>query len=50
LPKKTINIINDAVDATKNNTGLVLHIAFNYGGRREIVDAINIPQKNKYSN
>ena len=41
LPRKTINIINSAVESTKNNTGLVLHIAFNYGGRREIVDAIN---------
>ena len=41
LPKKTINIINSAVDVTKNNTGLVLHIAFNYGGRREIIDALN---------
>ena len=45
LPKKTINIINNAVDATKNNTGLVLHIAFNYGGRREIVDALNYLKK-----
>ena len=45
LPKKTINIINDAVDATKNNDGLVLHIAFNYGGRKEIVDTINILKK-----
>jgi undecaprenyl diphosphate synthase len=41
LPRKTINTINSAVESTKNNTGLVLHIAFNYGGRREIVDAIN---------
>jgi undecaprenyl diphosphate synthase len=45
LPKKTINIINNAVDATKNNTGLVLHIAFNYGGRSEIVDALNYLKK-----
>jgi undecaprenyl diphosphate synthase len=45
LPKKTINIINDAVDSTKNNDGLVLHIAFNYGGRKEIVDTINILKK-----
>ena len=45
LPKKTINIINSAVESTKNNTGLVLHIAFNYGGRKEIVDALNVAKK-----
>ena len=45
LPQKTINIINNAVESTKNNTGMVLHIAFNYGGRREIVDAINSLKK-----
>jgi undecaprenyl diphosphate synthase len=30
----------DAIDLTKNNTRLVLNIAFNYGGRDEIVQAI----------
>src|SRR5512144_2119218 len=30
----------DAVDVTKNNDRLILNIAFNYGGRAEIVDAI----------
>ena len=45
LPRKTINIINSAVESTKNNTGLELHIAFNYGGRREIVDAMNSLKK-----
>ena len=45
LPKKTINIINNAVESTKNNTGLILHIAFNYGGRKEIVDAFNSIKK-----
>ena len=41
LPKKTINTINSVVSSTKSNTGLVLHIEFNYGGRKEIVDALN---------
>tara|TARA_Y100000389_G_scaffold118602_1_gene115761 strand:+ start:528 stop:1217 length:690 start_codon:yes stop_codon:yes gene_type:complete len=45
LPKKTINIISSAVESTKNNTGLVLHIAFNYGGRKEIVDTLNVLKK-----
>jgi len=30
----------DAIEVTKNNTRLVLNIAFNYGGRDEIVHAI----------
>ncbi|MFZ5912076.1 MAG: isoprenyl transferase [Chloroflexota bacterium] len=30
----------DAIDVTKNNTRLILNIAFNYGGRDEIVHAI----------
>lgn len=31
--------IEEAVEKTKNNTGLVLNIAFNYGGRAELVRA-----------
>ena len=31
--------IKEAVEKTKNNTGLVLNIAFNYGGRAEIIKA-----------
>jgi undecaprenyl diphosphate synthase len=33
------NLIRDAIELTKNNTGLVLTTAFNYGGRDEIVRA-----------
>ena len=40
LPKKTLIIIDDAVETTKNNTGLILNIALNYGGRAEIIDAL----------
>ncbi|MEG1287701.1 MAG: isoprenyl transferase [Clostridium sp.] len=32
--------INDAVDLTKNNKGVVVNIAFNYGGRDEILRAV----------
>ena len=29
------------MELTKNNTGGVLNVCLNYGGRREIVDAVN---------
>lgn len=37
FPKDTIRVIQDAIDRTKQNTGLKLVIAINYGGRREIM-------------
>ena len=33
--------IKDLEKVTENNEGIVLNIAFNYGGRAEIIDAIN---------
>ncbi len=36
-PKETQDIINKAIEHTKNNTGLKLCFAFIYGGRDEIV-------------
>ncbi len=41
LPKSVQNIISDVIDRTKHNTGLVLSLALSYGGRQEIIDAIN---------
>ena len=41
LPKKTLRIIDDVVKITKDNTGLILNIALNYGGKTEIIDAFN---------
>lgn len=39
IPNETMSVINDAIETTKNNTGLILNFAFNYGGRDEIVNA-----------
>ena len=39
LPKETRDILEYAIDKTKNNTGLILNFAVNYGGRDEIVRA-----------
>jgi len=39
LPNQLQESITRAVKATANNSGMVLNIAFNYGGRAEIVDA-----------
>ena len=32
--------IKQAIELTQNNTGLILNVAFNYGGRQEILDAV----------
>ena len=40
LPKELYGEIKKVEEKTKNNTGLVLNIAFNYGGRDEIVRAV----------
>jgi len=40
LPRSLQLAINRGVELTKNNTGMLLSIAFNYGGRIEILDAV----------
>ncbi|OIJ09935.1 isoprenyl transferase [Anaerobacillus arseniciselenatis] len=40
LPAHTINAVDNAIEKTKSNTGLVLNFALNYGSRDEIVSAI----------
>jgi undecaprenyl diphosphate synthase len=39
LPERLIRKIEDATELTKDNDRLILNLAFNYGGRAEIVDA-----------
>jgi len=40
LPPGLQQAINRALELTKNNTGMTLSLAFNYGGRAEILDAV----------
>lgn len=40
LPQWLQDSVNRAVELTRNNSGMVLGLAFNYGGHIEIVDAI----------
>ena len=40
MPKGLLRVIDDSVDLTKDNTRMTFTIAFNYGGRAEIVDAV----------
>ena len=41
LPDYLRDSIQGAVELTKNNTGMTLNVAFNYGARAEIIDAIS---------
>jgi len=40
LPQWLQDSVNKAVELTRNNSGMVLSLAFNYGGHIEIVDAV----------
>lgn len=40
LPKHTKEKVMDAVDQTKNNTGMILNFALNYGSRQEITQVV----------
>ena len=41
LPAQVRRELDSAVDATSSNRGLLVNLAINYGGRAEIVDALN---------
>ena len=47
LSKKILKIIDDIVDATKNNKGTYVNLLFNYGSRKEIEDAAKKIQASK---
>jgi len=40
VPKRLIRLQDEAIELTKRNRRMTLTIAFNYGGRAEIVDAV----------
>ena len=40
LPKKTYDVVQSAMAETRENTGLILNFAFNYGSRKEITTAV----------
>ncbi|WP_223700205.1 isoprenyl transferase [Sutcliffiella deserti] len=40
LPEHTLRAVEGAMEKTKNNTGLILNFALNYGGRDEILRAV----------
>ncbi len=41
VPQELLDVIDQTVEMTKGCENITLNIAFNYGGRAEIVDAIN---------
>jgi undecaprenyl diphosphate synthase len=40
LPEALQRRVHDAIELTKDNTGITVCVAFNYGGRAEIVEAV----------
>ncbi len=51
LPDAVQRETREATEATAGNSGMILNIAVNYGGRAEIVDALNaiVAERNGYS-
>ncbi len=42
FPEDLQKSLKQAIEETKNNTGLVVNLALNYGGRADIVHAVNV--------
>lgn len=47
MPKATVKVLEKAIKATKDNTGLILNLAMNYGSKNEIVQAVNKVMQSK---
>ena len=50
IPENILKIFNDFENETKECDRLIVNIAFNYGGRQEIIDAVNKIIKEKKEN
>jgi undecaprenyl diphosphate synthase len=42
VPRRLIKRMDESIELTRNNTGMTFTIAFNYGGRAEIIDAMQL--------
>ena len=40
VPRRVLKRMDESIELTKHNTRMVMTMAFNYGGRAEIVDAV----------
>ncbi|WP_442604468.1 isoprenyl transferase [Paenibacillus sp. KN14-4R] len=40
LPADTLEAVDNAIERTKHNTGLILNFALNYGGRKELLSGV----------
>ena len=40
LPSSIVKLLDNSIDKSKDNNGMVLNIALNYGGRAEIISSI----------
>lgn len=49
LPPKTRAAFDEAWEKTRNNTGMTLVVAVNYGGRSELLDAVNVLVREAYT-
>lgn len=50
LDTSVVKLIDEIIDVTSSNTGLQLSLAINYGGRTEIIDAVNDFLKTEHKN
>ena len=49
LPREALHELEHSMESTRNNTGLILNLALNYGGRSEIIDAVRKVSKDVLS-